>query len=129
MKFVIQVNSSPFHGRAAHTAHQFIRAALAEGHAIVRTFFYHDGVFAGFAVSRPGEEIGVNPPDWAGLAREHGIDLVLCVSAAERRGLRTEKQPGGRENQRAPAEGFRVGGLGQWVEACLEADRVLVFGD
>ena len=24
--------------------------------------------------------------------------------------------------------GFRIGGLGQWMEACLKADRVLVFG-
>jgi tRNA 2-thiouridine synthesizing protein D len=26
------------------------------------------------------------------------------------------------------AEGFRIAGLGLWVEACLQADRFLVFG-
>jgi tRNA 2-thiouridine synthesizing protein D len=27
------------------------------------------------------------------------------------------------------ASGFRISGLGQWVEAGIEADRLLVFGD
>lgn len=60
---------------------------------------------------------------WTDLAREHGVDLVLCVSAAQRRGLLAED--GTNEGRIAP--GFRVGGLGLWVEACGKADRVLIF--
>jgi sulfur relay (sulfurtransferase) complex TusBCD TusD component (DsrE family) len=39
MKFAIQVNSSPCHSNAGHTAYQFINAALAQGHDVFRVFF------------------------------------------------------------------------------------------
>ena len=45
MKFAIQINSSPYQSNAGITAYQFIRAALAEQHEIVRVFFYHEGIF------------------------------------------------------------------------------------
>ncbi|MGZ8216318.1 sulfurtransferase complex subunit TusD [Methylomagnum sp.] len=110
MRYAIQINTGPGQSQSAHTAYQFIHAALAAGHEVIRVFFYHEGVHHGFGEGS----------DWSGLARQHGVDLVLCVSAAERRGLSPTSAN--------PAEGFRVGGLGQWMDACLKADRVMVFG-
>ena len=115
MKYAIQVNGAPGPSSSGRNAYDFIRAALAEGHQIVRVFFYRDGVYNGFEGTL---DRGLNPPDWSGLARSHGLDLILCVSAAERRGLK------GMDS----SEGFRIGGLGQWMDACLKADRVLTFG-
>jgi tRNA 2-thiouridine synthesizing protein D len=43
---------------------------------------------------------------------------VVCISAAQRRGLAEENV----------AQGFRLGGLGQLLEATLLADRFIVFG-
>jgi len=117
MKYAIQVNAGPFCSQAAHTAYQFIKAALDKDHEIVRVFFYHDGVYNGLQPDLSSEDKNSVPP-WSDLADRHGIDLVLCVSAAQRRGMPT-----------SGADGFRGGGLGQWMEACLKADRVLVFGD
>jgi tRNA 2-thiouridine synthesizing protein D len=119
MKYAIQVHSGPFESQAAHTAYQFIKAALDEGHEIVRAFFYHDGVCQGFCPAGAG-------PDWSSLTQDFGLDLVLCISAAERRGLADAE---GRLGGGRLAAGFRIGGLGQWMDACLKADRVLVFGD
>lgn len=119
MKYAIQVNTGPGPSQSAHSAYQFIKAALAEGHEIVRLFFYHDGIYNSFIMTRHAASGDRVFPDWSGLATQHGIDLVLCVSAAERRGLSPDTRL---------AEGFRIGGLGQWVEACLKADRVMVFG-
>ena len=45
MKFAIQINASPYHSNAGQTAYQFINAALALGHEIIRVFFYHDGIY------------------------------------------------------------------------------------
>lgn len=118
MKYAIQVNAGPGDSPAARSAYQFIKAALAEGHDIVRLFFYHEGTYHGFAGARPAASEDRIVPDWAALAEGHGLDLVLCVAAANRRGLADSE----------PAPGFRIGGLGQWLEACLMADRVLVFG-
>lgn len=119
MRYAIQVNAGPGAAQAAQSAYQFSKAALAEGHEIVRVFFYHEGVYHGYAKTRPSAPEDRIVPDWAGLAAQHAVDLVLCVAAAQRRGL----------PEHDPALGFRMGGLGQWLEACLMADRVLVFGD
>jgi tRNA 2-thiouridine synthesizing protein D len=121
MKFVIQINASPREAQAASTAYQFIKAALANGHDIPLVFFYYDGVCNAQVSSFAGEDDLFDR--WTALAREHGLDLVLCVSAASRRGLVSTD---GR-HQGLLAPGFRAGGLGQWVDACLKADRVLSF--
>lgn len=128
MKFAIQINSDPARSQGAYSAYRFIQAALAGGHAIVCAFFYHDGVYNGMGSVPSGAETG-SAPNWSGLAKSHGIDLVLCVSAAERRGIVPAESVMGAQIDECLAEGFRIGGLGQWTEACLRADRVLVFGD
>ncbi len=67
--------------------------------------------------------------NWTELAEQRGIDLVVCISAAQRRGLLCEdeaRRQGKQDNDLAG--GFRIGGLGLWVEATLQADRCIVFG-
>ncbi|HFB98471.1 MAG TPA: sulfurtransferase TusD, partial [Bryobacterales bacterium] len=67
---------------------------------------------------------------WTELAEEHELDLVVCVAAAQRRGLLDEdemKRHGKDANNIAP--GFRISGLGQLIEAGIQCDRLVVFGD
>jgi len=125
VKFAIQINSAPWGGEGGDTAYQFIRAALKRGHEIVRVFFYCEGAYHGLrGMTPPGDEAAVTGR-WSALAADHGVDLVVCISAAQRRGVSD-----GAEDSRDGdlAEGFRLGGLGLWVEACLKADRFLSFG-
>ena len=129
MKFAIQVNASPYQSNAGHTAYQFINAALAQGHEVFRVFFYHDGVYQAFKYATPPDDELQFTAQWSELARRSQIDLVVCISAAQRRGLLCSdeaKRQGKQDNDLA--EGFRISGLGQLVEATLEADRFIVFG-
>ena len=119
MKIGILVNEGPFTHQASDSAYRFALAALNRGHQIYRVFFYHDGVYNANRFCQPQSDER-NPADlWAQLGREHGIDLVVCVAAALRRGISADVlQPG-----------FRISGLGQLVEAGMRADRFVVFGD
>lgn len=129
MKFAIQVNASPYHSNAGYCAYRFITEALAQGHEIYRVFFYHDGIYHAFKYATPPDDELQFTAQWSQLAKHHQIDLVVCISAAQRRGLlcsdEAERQ-GKRDNDLA--DGFRISGLGQLVEATLEADRFIVFG-
>ncbi len=129
MKFAIQVNSSPYQSHVSYTAYQFITALLAQGHEVFRVFFYNEGVFQAFKYATPPDDEFQITSQWTELARSHQIDLVVCISAAQRRGLlcSDEAKRQGKQDDDL-AEGFRISGLGQWVEATLEADRFIVFG-
>ena len=129
MKFSIQVNAGPYQSNAGHTAFQFTNAALAQGHQIFRVFFYHDGVYQAFKYATPPDDELQFTSQWSDLARCYQIDLVVCISAAQRRGLlcSDEALRQGKQDDDL-AEGFRISGLGQLVEATLEADRFIVFG-
>ena len=119
MKFGILVNEGPYQHQSADSAYLFCKAALARGHEIHRVFFYHDGVNNASRLTEPPLDDRNIVKRWTQLADEHGIDLVVCVAAALRRGIKEENL----------AAGFRISGLGQLVETGIEADRVVTFGD
>ncbi|GAB6046939.1 sulfurtransferase complex subunit TusD [Methyloparacoccus murrellii] len=121
MKYAVQINAGPLEGRATEQGVQFIKTAIASGDEIVRVFFYQDGVRHAFA----GDTANVAGADWSRLGREAGLELVFCTAAAERRGLYDPAC--GQGGDAVIREGFVPGGLGAWVDACLKADRVLVF--
>jgi len=129
MKISIQINASPYQYQAADSAWHFIQAAIASGHQIYRVFFYHDGVYNAVHDSRPpGDERDI-VKRWSSLHEEQGVDLVVCVSSAQRRGLletSVARKVGGYEN--ALANGFRIAGLGLLMEAVIDADRHICFG-
>ena len=119
MKFGILVNEGPYQHQSADSAYLFCKAALAKGHEIHRVFFYHDGVNNASRLTEQPQDDRNIVKRWSLLAEEHGIDLVVCVAAALRRGIKDENL----------AAGFRISGLGQLVETGIEADRVVTFGD
>lgn len=129
MKFAVQVNAGPYASNAGLHAYQFIQAALQARHQILRVFFYHDGIQHAFAYSTPPDDELQIVRNWSQLAENHGVDLVVCISAAQRRGLLCADEAGRQgkhDNDLAP--GFRIAGLGQWLETTLLADRCIVFG-
>ncbi len=130
MKFGILVNEGPYTHQASDTAYQFTKAALEKGHEIFRVFFYHDGVNNGTRLTVPPSDDRHIVKRWAELAEKHKLDLVICIAAAQRRGLLDEneaKRHGKDAHNIAP--GFRISGLGQLIEAGIQADRLMVFGD
>jgi tRNA 2-thiouridine synthesizing protein D len=145
MKFAIQINEGPYQHQASDTAYHFTKAALEKGHEIFRVFFYHDGVNNGTRLTTPPQDDRNIVERWAQLAEQYKIgsatkdengnevmqtELVVCVAAAQRRGIVDEgeaKRNGKDATNIHP--GFRISGLGQLVEAAIQSDRLVVFGD
>ena len=128
--FGILVNEGPYQHQASDSAYHFARAALGLGHSIYRVFFYHDGVHNGNRLGVPAQDERAVTSRWSELAAEHGLDLVLCVAAAQRRGVldEGERRRNGRDAE-ILAPGFRISGIGQLVEAAILVDRLVTFGD
>ena len=119
MKFGILVNEGPYNHQASDSAYQFAKAAIEKGHEVWRVFFYYDGVNNANSIAEPQTDDRLVTKRWGELAKEHNVDLVVCVAAALRRGVKDENT----------AEGFRISGLGQLIEAGIQCDRVVTFGD
>lgn len=130
MKFTIQINEGPYTHQASDTAYNFAKAVLEKGHEIYRVFFYHDGVNNATRLTTPPQDDRNVVNRWSELAAAHNLDLVVCVAAAQRRGIADadEARRNGKDaNNLAP--GFRISGLGQLIEGGIQADRLVVFGD
>lgn len=128
MKFCIAILSCA-QAPSSRRALRFAEAVLAAGHEIVRLFFYREGV-------HNATDFGVWPQDeqdlslaWRNLIASHGLDAVVCVAAAQRRGLVSVEEaqrhglPG--SNMSPP---WVLSGLGQLHEGIQEADRLICFG-
>lgn len=119
MKYTILVNEGPYNHQASDTAYQFAKAAIDKGHEVFRVFFYYDGVNNANNIAEPPTDDRLVSKRWADLAADKGVDLVVCVAAALRRGVKEENLH----------EGFRISGLGQLIEGSIQTDRTMTFGD
>lgn len=130
MKFTVLVNEGPYTHQAADSAYLFTRAALEKGHEIYRVFFYHDGVNNATRLTTPPQDDRHIANRWKELAEKHELDMVVCVAAAQRRGIADEDEArrNGKDANNLSA-GFRISGLGQLVEAGIQSDRLVTFGD
>ncbi len=130
MKFAVLVNEGPYTHQASDTAFNFVKAALAQGHEVMRVFFYHDGVNNGTRLTTPPQDDRNIVNRWSELGKEHDLDLVVCVAAAQRRGIvDADEQKRNSKDANNIAEGFRISGLGQLIEAGIQAERLVSFGD
>lgn len=127
--FALMVLGAPTSSQSPNTALAFARAATAAGHRIARVFFFHDGVHCGNDLAIPTAGQQAIAAQWAELSQQYDIDLVICVASALKRGILNEseakrytKSAGNLHPQ------FELSGLGQWVDACALADRVVTFG-
>jgi tRNA 2-thiouridine synthesizing protein D len=130
LKLAIVVNEGPYTHQASDTALHFTRAALEAGHEIERVFFYHDGVNNATRLTVPPQDDRNLQKEWSELGTAHGLDMVVCIAAAQRRGILDENEAK-RQGKDADniAEGFRISGLGQLIDAGIQADRLVTFGD
>jgi tRNA 2-thiouridine synthesizing protein D len=130
LKISILVNEGPYQHQASDSAYQFAVAALESGHEVNRVFFYHDGVNNGTNLTTPPQDDRHIQKRWSALAADKGVDLVLCVAACQRRGIVDEgERDRNKKDATNVAEGFRISGLGQLIEAGIESDRLVTFGD
>lgn len=130
MKFSLLVNEGPYTHQASDSAYHFAAAAIKQGHQVARVFFYHDGVNNGSRLTTPPQDDRHITNRWSALGAAHGVDLVVCVAAAQRRGIvdADEARRNGKDVNNIAA-GFRIAGLGQLIEAGIQSDRLVSFGD
>ncbi|MCV6591208.1 MAG: sulfurtransferase complex subunit TusD [Marinobacterium sp.] len=129
MIFSIVVQGAPHSRQSAQSALRFTRAVLAQGHQIYRVFFSGDGVHNGSLIATPQQDECHVVRGWQALARDHQIDLVICIAAALRRGVMDETESARHDKSNSNlAEGFTLSGLGQLTDAALHSDRVITFG-
>lgn len=128
MRFAVVVHGPPFTHQASLSAWHFSRAVLAAGHRLQRVFFYHDGVHNASSFARPPQDEPDMAGNWSALAAEHDVELVVCIASALRRGILDEGEAA-RYRQPAAnlASGFSISGLGQLIDAALNADRIVTF--
>jgi len=130
VRIAVVVNEGPYTHQASDSALQFVHAALDKGHEIFRVFFYHDGVNNGTRLTVPPQDDRNLQRAWSELALTKNLDLVVCIAAAQRRGVLDAKEAKrhGKDGDNI-APGFRISGLGQLIEAGIQADRLVTFGD
>jgi tRNA 2-thiouridine synthesizing protein D len=128
MKFAIAV-FAPAHAPSSRRALLFAQAALAAGHEIVRLFFYQDGVHSASGnIVAPQDELDI-AAQWRSFVSDNGLDAVVCIAAALRRGVLNEEEAKRYQRDAAnlPAP-WELSGLGQLHEAAQLADRLVSFG-
>ncbi len=118
MKLSVLVLEGPYNHQASDSAYNFIQAALEKGHAIHGVFFYDDGVYNATKLMDPPQDDRHISKRWSELGAK-GIDLVVCVAAAKRRGIVND----------VLAPNIRISGLGQLASMIDESDRLVTFGD
>lgn len=128
MQYTIQINQSPNDSCASYTAYRLIIALIERRHTIKQIFFYQEGIFCAFKYATPPDDELQMTAKWQSLAAKHNIDLLVCVSSAQRRGLLTYDEAGRRGKAECDlADGFAISGLGQLVEATVLSDRFIQF--
>lgn len=129
MKLSIAIYGAPHTSEASESAYRFARACYTRGHQVTRIFFYRDGVHNASNLALPPQDETSYLQRWQDLAKEHQIDLVVCVAAALRRGIVNKEEA---ERYELPAhnlaEGFEISGLGQLLDAAVNSDRLITFG-
>lgn len=118
MKFTLLILEGSYNHAASDSAYQTAQAALKRGHEIRGIFFYHDGVYNVSNASEPPQDDRHIPKRWSELGAQ-GIDIVVCIAAAKRRGITDELL----------VPNTRISGLGQLAKMVIESDRLVVFGD
>ena len=125
MDYVLAIKSPVYGAQGAYLAYQVAETLLEAKHNIKRIFFFQDGTTnANVLVNPASDEINLLEK-WQNLAQLHGLPLLLCISAAQRRGIVDHQTS--KTQQTNLANGFILAGLGEFSQAVLRADRLLTF--
>lgn len=89
--------------------------AAGEGLRVAAVYFREEGVYQAVAGRVTDSGTPALREAWLELAQQHGLPLLLCSTAAQRR---LESCPGG---------GFREAGLAEVLELMDSCDRVVTF--
>lgn len=126
--FSLVVTHPPLDHQHAYSAYRFAMAVLKSGHSLQGVFFYQAGVLnSNNFQTGQSDEFNLYQA-WVSLSREHNIPLLVCVTAANRRGIINQQDAMELDkvhfNLNSP---FTEVGLGDLVELLHSSDRVIQF--
>ncbi len=129
MIFSLVINGAPISSEAPYSALRFAEALLADGHSIYRVFFHGDGVLNATNLNVPPQDDLNIQERWQTFAEQHGLDVVVCVASALKRGIIDEGEASRYEKEHHNLRaGMALSGLGQLIDANCHSDRVVTFG-
>lgn len=126
MNYVLAVKSPVYGIQGAYLAYQFAEALIEKGHSIKQVFFFQEGVSNGNAFVYPASDEVNLQRYWQVFSDKYDVPLCLCVAASQRRGVVNE-MTAETGKSRNLAEGFMITGLGEFMAATLNADRVITL--
>ena len=87
LSFALLVCGAPYGTESAAQAYLFARELIVQGHTLKKVFFYQEGVLNANFLTSPASDEQNLVAAWVSLAREHAVELDVCVAAALRRGV------------------------------------------
>ncbi len=126
--FLILVHSSNYASQSSASALNYAESVINNGHDLKAIFFYQEGVYhANSLTNIPSDELDTST-GFKQLNADHGTPLLLCVTAADKRGIVNEHH----EQEQALPHGnvdpaFTVAGLAEMVTIAAETDRLVQF--
>ena len=127
-EYSILITSSPFQGDTALRALAFAQGVIDNGDVINNVFFYSEGVnHANSLMLKTGDELHALE-GWKSLAAEHKVKLLVCITAAVKRGIVSEQEA--MENGLAYANltaPFEQAGLGEFFTALHKCNKLVQF--
>ena len=127
-KFLILVTSPHYDTGAANTTYHFVKAAQEAEHEVLGVFFHQAGVSHANGFNTLLSDEPSSKSLWEELAQQYQIKLLLCATAASRRGIldnEDAKQLKGKTTNLAPH--FTMSGLTEFAVLSSQADRVVQF--
>jgi tRNA 2-thiouridine synthesizing protein D len=122
------VTSAPYSTQSAYSAYRFALAAVELKHHIKGIFFYQDGTLNGSALQlMPADEFDLHNA-WRKISAAHNIPLMVCVSAATKRGITNANDAEDCDQvHHSLSDEFQSVGLGDLATLLADSDRLLQF--
>ncbi|MFO7788558.1 MAG: DsrE family protein [Halospina sp.] len=117
MKAAFHITAAPHEHQVMQSAWCFASSLLSAGHTISRIFLQGDAVFLAAIPEPASPSRAENASQWEQLIAAWSLPATVCIGSAQQRAL----------DDAHLRTGWATGGLGDWVIACSEADRILQF--
>ena len=126
--FTLLVTTAPFSQQNAYSAYRFALAAVQSKHRVNGIFFYQSGALNGSSLQiTPSDEFDLYTA-WVKLSQQYQVPIMVCVSAASKRGITTAEDARESDNANfsltAPFESV---GLGELAILISNSDRLIQF--
>ena len=122
---LVLITASPTASANCHSAIAFCESACKSGYD-VSVFFYGEGVHNCNSFISPVNDEKNILSEWQGLSEKYQINLIVCNTAANKRGLIAQEDAvvSGSFNISSP---FIAGGLAEFSSLSQKTDRLIQF--